>query len=78
MITLVAKSLCDVASGLIEKGGREAGNLGVGEQWVKECGRLAKTNNTMTVTAQLDDVVTMVSTVIVTMGNIHADRSDEN
>ena len=57
--------------------GREAVNLRVAEQWVKEFGKLAKTNNTMIVPAQLGDVATMVSAVMGTMGNIRADRSDD-
>ena len=57
--------------------GREAVNLRVAEQWVKEFGKLTKTNNTMIVPAQLGDVATMVSAVMGTMGNIRADRSDD-
>jgi len=47
----------------------------VAEQWVKEFGKLAQTNNTMIVPAQLGDVATMVSTVMGTMGNISGDKS---
>ncbi len=72
-----AQGLRDVAAALVERGGREAVNLRVAEQWVKEFGKLAKTNNTMIVPAQLGDVATMVSAVMGTMGNIRADRSDD-
>ena len=72
-----AHGLREVASALSEPGGREAVNLRVAEQWVKEFGKLAKTNNTMIVPAQLGDVATMVSTVMGTMGNISGDRSKD-
>lgn len=42
-------------------------NLRIAEQWVKEFGNLAKTNNTMIVPAQLGDVATLVGTVMTTM-----------
>lgn len=70
-----AHGLREVASALSEPGGREAVNLRVAEQWVKEFGKLAQTNNTMIVPAQLGDVATMVSTVMGTMGNISGDKS---
>ena len=70
-----AQGLREVASALSEPGGREAVNLRVAEQWVKEFGKLAQTNNTMIVPAQLGDVATMVSTVMGTMGNISGDKS---
>ena len=72
-----AHGLREVASALSEPGGREAVNLRVAEQWVNEFGKLAKTNNTMIVPAQLGDVATMVSTVMGTMGNISSDGSKD-
>jgi regulator of protease activity HflC (stomatin/prohibitin superfamily) len=72
-----AQGLREVASALSEPGGREAVNLRVAEQWVKEFGKLAQTNNTMIVPAQLGDIATMVSTVMGTMGNISGDKSKE-
>jgi regulator of protease activity HflC (stomatin/prohibitin superfamily) len=65
-----AAGIREVALALSEPGGREAVNLRVAEQWVKEFGKLAKTNNTMIVPAQLGDVATLVATVMGTMGNI--------
>ncbi len=73
-----AHGLREVASALSEPGGREAVNLRVAEQWVKEFGKLAQTNNTMIVPAQLGDVATMVSTVMGTMGNISGDNKGQN
>ena len=71
-----AHGLREVASALSEPGGREAVNLRVAEQWVKEFGKLAQTNKTMIVPAQLGDVATMVSTVMGTMGNIAGDNKN--
>ncbi len=65
-----AAGLREVASALSEPGGRDAVNLRIAEQWVKEFGNLAKTNNTMIVPAQLGDVATLVSTVMDTMGSM--------
>jgi regulator of protease activity HflC (stomatin/prohibitin superfamily) len=65
-----ASGIREVAHAINEPGGREAVNLRVAEQWVTEFGKLAKTNNTMIVPAQLGDVATMVSTIMATMGNI--------
>ncbi len=62
-----AQGIRNVASAINEPGGREAVNLRVAEQWVKEFGNLAKTNNTMIVPAQLSDVATMVGTIMTTM-----------
>ena len=52
-----------VAAAVSEPGGKDAINLRVAEQWVKEFGKLAQANNTMIVPAQLGDVSTLVSTV---------------
>ncbi|MCR9276386.1 MAG: paraslipin [Pseudomonadaceae bacterium] len=56
-----------VANAIDQPGGLQAVNLRVAEQWVTEFGKLAKTNNTMIVPAQLGDVATLVSTVMSTM-----------
>ncbi len=56
-----------VAVAIDQPGGLQAVNLRVAEQWVKEFGKLAKTNNTMIVPAQLGDVATLVSTIMSTM-----------
>lgn len=64
-----------VAAAVSEPGGKDAINLRVAEQWVKEFGKLAQANNTMIVPAQLGDVSTLVSTVMGTMGNIQKSDS---
>lgn len=67
-----ATGLRNVASAINEPGGLQAVNLRVAEQWVSEFGKLAKTNNTMIVPAQLGDVATMVSTIMTTMETTNA------
>ena len=72
-----ATGIRDVASALIENGGREAVNLRIAEQWVSQFGQLAKTNNTMIVPAQLGDVATLVSTVMKSMETMDASSTEE-
>ncbi|MCB1683795.1 MAG: stomatin-like protein [Pseudomonadales bacterium] len=68
-----AHGLREVASAISEPGGRDAVSLRVAEQWVTEFGRLAKTNNTMIVPAQLGDVATLVATAMSTMNQVRGD-----
>ncbi len=70
-----AQGIRDVATALDQPGGREAVNLRVAEQWVKEFGRLAQTNNTMIVPAQLGDVATMVATALNTVNVTQKDSA---
>ncbi len=65
-----AQGIRDVATALDQPGGREAVNLRVAEQWVKEFGRLAQTNNTMIIPAQLGDVAGIVATALKTMQSV--------
>ena len=51
-----AEGLRRIASAIQEPGGQQAVNLRVAEQYVKEFGNLAKTNNTMIVPAELANV----------------------
>lgn len=62
-----AQGLRAVAQVITSPGGREAVNLRVAEQWISEFGKLAQTNNTMIVPAQLGDVASLVGTVMTTM-----------
>ncbi len=73
-----AQGIRDVATALDQPGGREAVNLRVAEQWVKEFGRLAQTNNTMIVPAQLGDVATMVATALNTVNVTQKDAAGQN
>lgn len=51
-----AEGLRKIAIAINEPGGRDAVNLRVAEQYVKEFGRLAKTNNTMIIPAELANI----------------------
>jgi regulator of protease activity HflC (stomatin/prohibitin superfamily) len=56
-----------VAEAINAPGGREAVSLRVAEQWIGEFGRLAQTNNTMIVPANLADVAGVVGTAMTAM-----------
>ncbi len=58
-----AEGITRVAQAIDAPGGREAVNLRVAEQYVKEFGRLASVNNTMIIPANLSDVGGMVATL---------------
>ncbi|MEM7079682.1 MAG: stomatin-like protein [Pseudomonadota bacterium] len=73
-----AQGIREVASALNEPGGRDAINLRVAEQWIGEFGKLAQTNNTMIIPAQLGDVATLVSTVMGTMQNLNPDDNNSD
>ncbi|GLR62712.1 SPFH domain-containing protein [Marinospirillum insulare] len=51
-----AEGLQKIALAIKEEGGHEAMNLRIAEQYVKEFGNLAKTNNTMIIPAELSSV----------------------
>lgn len=51
-----AEGLRKIASSIQEPGGQQAVNLRVAEQYIKEFGNLAKTNNTMIVPAELANI----------------------
>jgi len=65
-----AEGLRSVADAINAPGGHDAVSLRVAEQWITEFGKLAQTNNTMIVPAQLGDVATLVSTVMATMDRV--------
>lgn len=57
-----AKGIREIASSINEKGGMNAVNLRVAEQYLKEFGNLAKENNTMILPANLTDIAGLVAT----------------
>ena len=59
-----AQGLRAIASAIQEEGGLDAVNLRVAEQYVKEFGQLAKTNNTLIIPSNLGDVGGMVGTIM--------------
>lgn len=65
-IMLVAKATSEgirmIAASIAAPGGSQAVNLRVAEQYIKEFGNLAKTNNTMIIPQSLTDVAGLVAT----------------
>lgn len=57
-----AEGITKIAEAIQSKGGMEAVNLRIAEQYIKEFGELAKTNNTMIVPSNLTDVSGFVAT----------------
>lgn len=54
--TATAEGLRKIALAIREEGGQQAVNLRIAEQYVKEFGNLAKTNNTMIIPAELANI----------------------
>jgi len=51
-----------IASAIMDEGGTQAVNLRVAEQYLKEFGKLAKTNNTLIIPSNLSDIAGMIAT----------------
>ena len=58
-----AKGITEIARSINEEGGMNAVNLRVAEQYLNEFGKLAKTNNTMIVPADLSDIAGVISSI---------------
>lgn len=56
-----AKGIQEIAKSIIEEGGMNAVNLRIAEQYLTEFGKLAKTNNSMIVPADLSDIAGVLS-----------------
>lgn len=56
-----AKGIREIATAINEKGGQDAVNLRIAEQYLLEFGKLAKINNTMIIPGNLSDVGGMVA-----------------
>jgi len=61
--TATANGLREIALAINEQGGINAVNLRIAEQYIKEFGKLARTNNTLILPANLGDLAGLVSTV---------------
>ncbi|MFQ5751884.1 MAG: SPFH domain-containing protein, partial [bacterium] len=59
-----AKGIREIASAINEKGGINAVNLRVAEQYINEFGNLAKTNNSVIIPSNLSDVSGMIATAM--------------
>jgi len=58
-----ARGIREIANAINEKGGSDAVNLRIAEQYLNEFGKLAQHNNTLIIPSDLSDVSTMVATV---------------
>ncbi len=58
-----ARGIREIANAINEKGGSDAVNLRVAEQYLNEFGKLAQHNNTLIIPSDLSDVSSMVATV---------------
>lgn len=58
-----AKGIREIASAINSEGGMNAVNLRVAEQYLNEFGKLAKTNNTMIVPADLSDIAGVIGSI---------------
>ena len=59
-----AKGLRDIATAINEKGGMNAVNLRVAEQYINEFGNLAKTTNSLIIPTNLTDMAGMIATAM--------------
>ena len=59
-----AKGIREIANAINEKGGLDAVNLRVAEQYISEFGRLAKTNNSIIIPSDLSDLSGMIATAM--------------
>ena len=58
-----ARGIREIANAITEKGGSDAVNLRIAEQYLNEFGKLAMKNNTMIIPSNLSDVAGMVAAV---------------
>jgi regulator of protease activity HflC (stomatin/prohibitin superfamily) len=58
-----AKGIREIAKSINEEGGLNAVNLRIAEQYLTEFGKLAKTNNSMIVPADLSDIAGIISSI---------------
>ena len=73
-ITLIAQATADglrsISEAINQPGGIDAVNLRVAEQYVKEFGALARTNNTLILPSNLGDIGSLVGTIMKTVESI--------
>jgi len=58
-----AKGIREIASAINERGGTNAVNLRIAEQYLNEFGKLAKTNNSIIIPSNLSDIAGMIKAV---------------
>ncbi len=68
-----AKGIREIALSINEEGGMNAVNLRIAEQYLNEFGKLAKTNNSMIVPADLSDIAGVISSITSVLSRTKAD-----
>ena len=68
-----AKGIREIASAINEKGGQDAVNLRVAEQYIKEFGNLARTNNSLIIPSNLSDMAGMIASAMSVIGQSQKD-----
>ena len=68
-----AKGIREIASAINEKGGQDAVNLRVAEQYIKEFGNLAQTNNSLIIPSNLSDMAGMIASAMTVIGQTQKD-----
>jgi len=64
-----AEGIREIAEAINEKGGLNAVNLRVAEQYLNEFGKLAKTNNSIIIPSDLSDIAGMIKSVTTVLKN---------
>ncbi len=70
-----AKGIREIALSINEEGGMNAVNLRIAEQYLNEFGKLAKTNNSMIVPADLSDIAGVISSITSVLNRTKAEIS---
>jgi regulator of protease activity HflC (stomatin/prohibitin superfamily) len=68
--TATAEGIRRIAASINMEGGKEAVQLQVAQDYIKEFGKLAQTNNTMIVPANVSDISTMIATATKIFDNV--------
>lgn len=71
-----AKGIREIALAINEEGGMNAVNLRIAEQYLGEFGKLAKTNNTMIVPADLSDIAGILSSITSVLNKTKAQQAE--
>lgn len=70
-----AKGITEIARSITAEGGMNAVNLRIAEQYLTEFGKLAKTNNTMIVPADLSDIAGVISGITSVLNKTKVDTA---
>ena len=73
-----AYGLREIAQAISEHGGTDAVNLRIAEQYIQEFGKLAGTNNSMILPANLADISSIIATATSVVKNVQKDTAGES